>query len=108
MEYLENQTMLENNASQRESNGKGAAKTGAALLAGLLRCAHCGRKLFVAYGGKGGRVPRYACQGAREERGSAACQSLGGISVERAGSRCDVRSHSTGRCSSRVGSHRAI
>lgn len=83
-EYLQNQTMLESNASQREPAGKGAAKSGPALLAGLLRCAHCGRKLFVAYGGKGGRVPRYACNGGREHRGSAACQSLGGSRVDRA------------------------
>ena len=83
-EYLENQSMLESNASQRESTGKGAAKRGAALLAGLLRCGHCGRKLFVAYSGTRGRVTRYACQGAREHRGSAACQSFGGVRVERA------------------------
>jgi len=36
-EYLENQAMLEANASQRESTGKGEAKKGAVLLAGLLR-----------------------------------------------------------------------
>jgi len=83
-EYLENQAMLESNASQREPAGKGAAKSGPALLSGLLRCAHCGRKLFVAYGGNGGRVPRYACSGGRENRGSAACQSLGGSRVDRA------------------------
>ena len=63
---------------------KGRPKRGAALLAGLLRCGHCGRKLFVAYSGSRGRVTRYACQGAREHRGSAACQSFGGVRVERA------------------------
>lgn len=83
-EYLENQTMLESNLSQRGAAGKGAAKTGPALLAGLLRCAHCGRKLFVAYGGNGGRVPRYHCQGDRVKRGSAACQTFGAVRVERA------------------------
>ncbi len=36
-EYLENQAMLESNAAQREPTGKGAAKKGPALLAGLLR-----------------------------------------------------------------------
>jgi len=83
-EYLENQSMLESNLSQRGATGKGAAKTGAALLSGLLRCAHCGRKLFVAYGGNGGRVPRYGCQGDRGKRGSAACQTLGGTCVDQA------------------------
>jgi DNA invertase Pin-like site-specific DNA recombinase len=83
-EFLGNQAMLESNRSQREVAVTGAAKTGPALLAGLLRCGHCGRKMFVAYGGTGGRVPRYACQGDRGNRGSAACQVLGGARVERA------------------------
>lgn len=83
-EYLENQAMLESNAAPREPTGKGAAKKGPALLAGLLRCGHCGRKMFVSYGGKDGRSPRYACHGGREQRGSAACQSLGGMAVDRA------------------------
>jgi hypothetical protein len=81
-EYLENLAMLESNAAQREPTGKGAARKGPALLAGLLRCGHCGRRLFVAYGGKRGRAPSYACHGRREQRGSAACQSLGGTRVE--------------------------
>jgi DNA invertase Pin-like site-specific DNA recombinase len=83
-EYLDNQTMLDSNISRREAAGKGAAKTGPALLAGLLRCGHCGRKMLVNYGGVGGRVPRYGCPGDRTSHGSAACQSLGGSGVERA------------------------
>jgi len=83
-EYLENQAMLESNLAARESTSTGAAKKGPALLTGLLRCGHCGRKLFVSYGGKDGRSPRYGCHGGREERGSAACQSLGGMAVDRA------------------------
>lgn len=82
-EYLENQVMLESNASPRAATGQGAAKKGPALLAGLLRCGHCGRKLFVAYNGRGGRQPRYACHGGREHRGSAACQTLGGMAIDR-------------------------
>jgi len=83
-EFLGNQSMLESNRSQREVATKGAANSGPALLAGLLRCGHCGRKMLVAYGGKGGRVNRYACPGERGRRGSAACQSLGGARVEQA------------------------
>lgn len=81
-DYLENQAVLESNAVRRAPAGKGAARGGPALLAGLLRCGKCGRKLFVAYGGRGGRVPRYACEGGRGSRGSAACQSLGGGRVD--------------------------
>lgn len=83
-EHLENLKTLESNASMRNSSGKGAVKTGPALLSGLLRCGHCGRKMFVAYSGKSGRTPRYACNGGRTNRGSANCQSLGGARVDQA------------------------
>jgi DNA invertase Pin-like site-specific DNA recombinase len=83
-DYLENLSMLESNARSREPNGSGVAKQGAALLGGLLRCGHCGRKMFVAYSGKGRLTPRYSCHGGRENRGSASCQALGGTGVDRA------------------------
>lgn len=81
-EHLENLKTLESNAAMRNGSGKGAIKTGPALLGGLLRCGQCGRKMYVAYGGKGGRVPRYNCNGGRTHRGSAHCQSLGGARVD--------------------------
>lgn len=81
-EYLENQQILEANRALRGT--RGAVKCGAAILAGLLRCGRCGRKLSVAYSGKTGRVSRYACHGGRTDRGQAACLSLGGVSIERA------------------------
>ena len=83
-EYLENQRILESNRMGREGTTRGAAKRGPALLAGLLRCGRCGRKLFVAYSGSTGRVSRYACYGGRTERGFGACLALGGVSIERA------------------------
>ena len=83
-EYQENLSMLQSNAASRAPRGSSAAKKGAALLGGLLRCGHCGRKMFVAYSGNKGRYPRYACHGGRESRGSASCQSLGGAGVDRA------------------------
>lgn len=83
-DYEENLSMLNSNTASRQPNGSGATKKGAALLGGLLRCAHCGRKLFVGYSGSGGRYPRYLCHGGREARGSASCQSLGGAGIDRA------------------------
>jgi hypothetical protein len=83
-EYLENQGILESNVARQGGRTRGAAKRGPALLAGLLRCGRCGRKLFVAYSGRGGRVPRYACAGRRTERGPATCLSLGGVTIEEA------------------------
>jgi excisionase family DNA binding protein len=82
-EFQENLSMLESNAASREPTGQGAAKKGSALLSGLLRCSHCGRKLHVGYG-KNKTQPRYLCHGGRRSRGSASCQSLGGVGVDRA------------------------
>jgi DNA invertase Pin-like site-specific DNA recombinase len=83
-QYLHHQRMLEANVARAEGRSPGAARSGAALLAGLLRCARCARMLFVAYAGVDGRVPRYACRGGRTARGSGACQSLGSLRVDRA------------------------
>lgn len=80
--YLENQRILEGNAIMQQGSSGGAAKRGAALLSGLLRCGRCGRKIHVAYGGNGGRVPRYLCHGGRVDRGSASCLSLGALRVD--------------------------
>lgn len=62
----------------------GAARSGGALLSGLLRCGRCGRPMFVSYSGKGGRQARYTCHGGRVDRGSAACQSVGARRIEEA------------------------
>jgi len=80
--YLQTQRVLEANVSRRDLQTAGVAKRGAALLSGLLRCGRCGRMLFVAYSGKGGQVPRYACHGGRVDRGAAACLSLGSLRVD--------------------------
>lgn len=82
-EFQENLSMLESNSQVREPSVSSATKRGEALLGGLLRCRHCGRKLFVGYG-KNKTQPRYLCHGGRESRGSASCQSLGGVGVDRA------------------------
>ena len=76
--------MLEANVSRRNAPQVGAAKRGAAMLSGLLRCGRCGRMLYVAYSGSHGQVPRYACHGGRVDRGAAACLSVGSLRVDRA------------------------
>jgi hypothetical protein len=52
--------VIADNATGKGSAVKGAVRRGELLLAGLLRCGHCGRKMYVAYGGKAGR---YHCEG---------------------------------------------
>jgi excisionase family DNA binding protein len=76
-EFLHNQKTLEANLAMSSHQNAGAAKGGSALLSGLLRCGRCGRQLQVAYGGTGGRVPRYNCRGGRTLRGSGSCLTVG-------------------------------
>src|SRR6202020_3108120 len=83
-EYLGNQKRLEANVAWSDSEGSGAAKLGAALLSGLLRCGQCGRKLQVVYSGTSGRVPRYVCRGDRGDRESSRCLTAGSLRLDRA------------------------
>ena len=62
----------------------GAARGGKGLLSGLLRCAHCGRKLHVQYSGKGGLVGRYECRGASVNHGTGRCINFGNVRVDNA------------------------
>ena len=54
------------------------------MLAGLLRCARCGRKLKVAYSGKGGPTQRYVCRGTSDDMAGMTCISFGGVRIDRA------------------------
>ncbi len=48
------------------SRHHGAPKHGDALLAGLLRCRRCGRKLTLRYSGAKHHIPRYSCSRFRQ------------------------------------------
>src|ERR1700752_138261 len=80
-EFERNQHLIANNATGKGSAVTGAVRRGELLLAGLLRCGHCGRKLYVGYGGKAGR---YYCQGALVNHGTERCISFGGLRVDHA------------------------
>ena len=60
----------------------GAAKRGAALLAGIMRCRRCGRKLTVDYTGASGRFLRYVCARGQRDCGEQKCISFGGVPVD--------------------------
>lgn len=83
-QYLRNQEQLRGNRAMRGLMTPGAPRYGGALLAGLLRCRRCGRKLHVAYSGASGRVPRYHCKGGQINHGVAWCISFGGLRVDEA------------------------
>jgi hypothetical protein len=65
-----------------QSRHHGAAKHGSALLAGLLRCQRCGRKLTVRYTGKKHDIPRHSCWRGLLDNGEARCIAFGGLRVD--------------------------
>src|SRR5215471_13665396 len=61
------------------SRHHGAPKHGDALLAGLVRCRRCGRKLMVRYTGTKHNIPRYACHRGVLDNGEPRCIAFGGL-----------------------------
>jgi len=62
--FEENQDMITKNSLHCSTDERvGAAREGQGLLAGLLRCGHCGRKIHVRYWGRQGTVAWYMCKG---------------------------------------------
>jgi DNA invertase Pin-like site-specific DNA recombinase len=82
--YQDNQARLRANYRAPRGDGGGAARKGAALLSGLLRCGKCGRMMQVGYSGHGGDAPRYVCGRGTQLYGTPPCQSIGGACLHRA------------------------
>ena len=81
--YEDNRRIMRNNGQGWEHDESvGPARRGKGLLAGLLRCARCGRKLHVRYWGKSGTSARYLCHGDYESGGSY-CLGFGSTTVDR-------------------------
>jgi DNA invertase Pin-like site-specific DNA recombinase len=83
-DYERNQCLITDNANGKSFMSRGSIRRGEALLAGLLRCGHCGRKLHVAYSGKNGNTGRYHCRGGSHNHGGERCISFGGMRIDRA------------------------
>src|ERR671910_1754118 len=64
------------------SRHHGAPKHGDALLAGLLRCRRCGRKLTLRYSGAKHHIPRYSCSRGWLDNGEPRCIAFGGLRVD--------------------------
>jgi DNA invertase Pin-like site-specific DNA recombinase/ribosomal protein L28 len=77
----------DNNRGFQGESHPGAPKKGPALLAGIVRCRRCGRKMMVGYSGKNATVPRYQCNRGRLDNMEAKCISFGGLSIDVAVSR---------------------
>jgi DNA invertase Pin-like site-specific DNA recombinase len=74
-----NQQRLAANRSRAEAAG--AVRGGAALLAGVVWCGRCGRRMYVRYGRTGQRAA-YVCSWQRSDYGLPLCQSTSADSLE--------------------------
>lgn len=81
-EYETNQQLIANNAGNKGLMVRRAVRSGATLLNGLLRCGQCGRKLHVAYSGRGNS--RYYCRAAYVTQSAEQCISFGARRVDQA------------------------
>jgi excisionase family DNA binding protein len=79
-EFERNQQLIADNTNGKGFMSRGAVRPGEALLAGLFRCARCGKKLRVRYG----ETYRYECVGAFNQLAAARCITFGGMRVDRA------------------------
>ena len=83
-DYERNQRLIDNNANGKGMMVRGAVRKGEALLAGLVRCGHCGRRLLVGYNGTKGDIGRYNCDAVRSNPGADPCISFGALRVDEA------------------------
>jgi len=81
-DFERNQRQIVDNSNGKGSWARGPLRKGEALLAGLLRCGHCGRKLHVGYTGHHGSAARYFCRGAHLNHGAALCISFGNLRAD--------------------------
>jgi hypothetical protein len=70
-----------NNLKGNPDETAGPVRAGQGLLAGILRCGRCGRKMHVHYRGKSGTAARYLCKGAYGGGGDY-CLGFGGRLVD--------------------------
>ena len=83
-DFERNQRLIADNATSKGMMPRGALRKGELLLAGLLRCGHCGRKLHVCYSGSNGNTGRYNCRGALINHGTDPCIGFGSLRVDQA------------------------
>jgi len=81
--FEENLRMIRSHAlNTPRDEAVSTVRSGQGLLAGLLRCGRCGRKLHVRYWGKSGTAARYVCKG-DYDAGGRYCLAFGGSTVDK-------------------------
>src|SRR5246500_3011639 len=88
--YEANQERIAGNTRPGPHQAGGAVREGGALLQGLARCGHCGRRLHTHYRGRNAS-PGYHCPGkVRVENRGVYCLNIGGIQIDEAVTRTFV------------------
>lgn len=82
-EYERNQKQLAANAYGKTGDAK-SSRGGRALLAGLLACGRCGRRLSTGYRGLAPGQPVYRCERVEQMPGQPRCLGFGGTPVDSA------------------------
>ena len=82
-EFERNQKQLAVNNYGKVGGAK-SGRGGRALLAGLLSCGHCGRRLAVSYSGRSPGQPVYRCNLPNQMLGLPRCLTFGGLRVDAA------------------------
>jgi DNA invertase Pin-like site-specific DNA recombinase len=82
-EYERNQKQLAVNAYGQRGGVK-SGRGGRALLAGMLSCGRCGRRLVVSYSGRSPGQPVYRCDRPNSMLGLPRCFTFGGLRVDAA------------------------
>jgi DNA invertase Pin-like site-specific DNA recombinase len=80
--YMNNQNKLRQNAARADGATLGAPRQGAALLAGLIICGRCGRRMNARYESDMTRWT-YTCWG-EHSKGDSLCWSVSGAPIDRA------------------------
>jgi excisionase family DNA binding protein len=80
-DFERNQHLIADTVNRRSNMGRGSIRHGEALLAGLCRCARCGKKLKAVYNNRMNQ--RYACR-AMGEGAENRCISFAGRRIDRA------------------------
>ena len=88
--YEANQDRIANNTQPGPHKVSGAVREGSALLQGLARCGHCGRRLHTHYRGRNSS-PGYHCPGKVLVEGRGVyCLNIGGIQIDEAVTRAFI------------------
>jgi DNA invertase Pin-like site-specific DNA recombinase len=77
-QYEANLSRLHDNSSKY---GRGVPRGGGSLLAGIVTCGRCGKRMSISYVNRS--KPRFTCDAARHQWGEPQCQALGADQLER-------------------------